>query len=173
MPEKIKILSKFTSKSRLHNSVHRVTHQVNLSMNLGILHRDFPRLLEDKNDFFTRGRILSYERARYSSENYTKFIAKAGIGRYSMGIMFHGTAESSVDSICRNGYHPHSDFTSSLHYAVRRGQLKDGYGTKKIAHVIATAVLVEHSRQLESKDHRINNCSYYSLPLYVVKVSVS
>ena len=59
-----------------------------------------------------------------------------------MGIMFHGTAESSVDSICRDGFHEHLDFTSSLHYAVRRGQGKDDY-KKSFAYVIATAVLVK------------------------------
>ena len=96
----------------------------------------------------------------------------------TMGIMFHGTSSSCILPICRDGIDRFTSFTSSFHYAVRRSQRKDEYAegkdkcAVKQAQVLVMAVLVESDQQLKSPDQRLRE-PYYSLPLFVLTVSVS
>ena len=87
-----------------------------------------------------------------------------------MGIMFHGTARHSIDSICRNGMSDESYYTSSFHYAVGRSKYKENYYCN-VVDVLVLAVLVDGAYRLELSDTTLN-CKdrQFTLPLFIVTV---
>lgn len=93
--------------------------------------------------------------------------------RYSMpmGLMFHGTANHSISSICRNGMSDGSYYTSSFHYAVGRSKYKENYYCNKVD-VLVLAVLVDKTNQLKRSDTTLNCKSdrEFTLPLFIITV---
>lgn len=141
-----------------------------LSARLADLRRDFPSFLKENNDFH-HGRVLCYRDAEPGStpsKNLCSGPQKRGM---TMGVMFHGTHRDNVAPICRDGISRYSSFTSSLHYAVRRSEFKEGYKNDTVE-VLAMAVLVDEASKLEGKDEWLKE-PYYSLPMFVVTISVS
>lgn len=142
-----------------------------LQARLRELKGEFPSFLKNNNDF-SHGQIVHIREANPGSKPYSNFCNGVN-GRESMymGIMFHGTHRDNIASICRDGIHLHSSFTGSLHYAVRRSEGKEGY-TNADAQVLAMAVLVDDASKFKRQDTRLKE-PHYSLPLFVLTVSVS
>lgn len=142
-----------------------------LQARLRELKSEFPSFLKNNNDF-THGRVVRIREANPGSKPYSNFCTRVN-GRESMkmGIMFHGTHRDNIASICRDGIHPYSSFTGSLHYAVRRSGYKEGPVNTEVQ-VLAMAVLVDDASKFKRQDARLRE-PHYSLPLFVLTVSVS
>lgn len=139
-------------------------------------------------DFITKGNDCGKGRHRECKHKIVKIRAAnpgatlfAGFcrGNYrkryqmAMGIMYHGSHRDNIRSICRNGIHEGSYYTSSFHYAVRRSEYKEGYISREVE-VLAMAVLVDGKHNLSMKDSTLQNRPdrEYALPLFIVTVRV-
>lgn len=85
-----------------------------------------------------------------------------------VGIMFHGTHRDNVDSICRDGLHCYSYYTSSLYYAA--GHARSARYDSKVQ-VLAMAVLVDTMADLKWKEKKLKE-PFFSVPLFVVNVTL-
>lgn len=129
----------------------------------------FYKFLQNNNDY-TSGEVIHYKDAVPDNGPLYMFLNEKTGGRRIMGIMFHGTNPDNIDSIRRNELHFGSSFTSSLHYAVRRSQSKEGSDRNDVR-VPAMAVLVKCKSKIDGKDERVEE-PYFSIPLYIMTVSV-